>query len=246
MKNIRTSFSAFLFSACLLFSHGAAAQTGSLVSGNIPQDQSRVTQDITQLQDDERAGNVHAVGQDVAFLNVQQQILATDENSIKSFSNISQQFENTSQNFNHGNNESSQTPRNYNNSYASSNSYSSSSSASYGGSSQARSYSSSSSYSAATSSQGNRQYAGGNNMTHSYNGQNMPSSYGGNMRTVGYINHNNGYGNNGYHPGNGRMTSQHSPMGFFGPAGGGKAGVASAVSISRGSMTKGMSAPHHH
>jgi len=80
-------------------------------------------------------------------------------------------------------------------------------------------------------------------MTHNYNGQNGMGNHGGNMRTVGY---NNGSNHNIYYqPGNSGMAS-HSQMGTFGPGGGGKAGVATAVSISRGSVTKGMTSPHHH
>ena len=94
-KSVRRTIGVFVFFMFLGFAHDAWCQTSSLVSGNIPQDQSRVAQDIVQLNDDEMSGNVHAVPQDVAFLNAQQQILINDQNSIQSFQNIATQAQTT-------------------------------------------------------------------------------------------------------------------------------------------------------
>jgi hypothetical protein len=88
---------------CIGLSPAVLAQTSSLVSGNVPQDVSRINQDIAQLHSDQFNGNTRAIPQDLAFLHAQQRILARDQGSAQNFSRIQQQFRQTQRNFNNRN-----------------------------------------------------------------------------------------------------------------------------------------------
>jgi len=99
----RLFISTITLGICIGLSPLAMAQTSSVVSGNVPQDESRINQDIAQLHSDEFNGNTRAIPQDLAFLNAQQRILAQDQGSAQNFNRIQRQFNQTQRNFNNRN-----------------------------------------------------------------------------------------------------------------------------------------------